>query len=481
MSPRGITGFGAYIPRLRLPRAEIANAHRWMAPKAKGRGCRAFCSWDEDALTMAVEAGRAALAGTAHGIDAVVLASTTMPNADLQHSAIAATVLDLPSGVRSADFGYSQRAGTSALVAELSCDGGGSLVVASDCPLAKPAGPQEQLYGAGAAAFTLGSENVVARLVAAESVASPLVDHFRKAGCDFDYYWEERWVRDEGYGKIVRDAAERVLHRSGIGVDQIDYLVFGAPGTTAANLVARNIGFGGTVVDPLKEDCGYAGAADPLLGLVGALEQAEAGERILLLGFGQGCDAIILEATQALESYQSHRGLSRSLAQRIETDSYLRMLAFQGLYKPDWGMRGEKEVRTALSDLYRSVDQIWKFEAGQCGACGTLQFPQLAYCISCQAPAQQFTPVSLAGREGRIVTLTADWLTYHPSPPLYAGFVQFGNDARLLMEIVDVGKEGIAEGARVQMVFRVKDRDTLRGWTRYFWKAAPVIEGSESE
>ena len=59
MTDFGIARFGAYIPRLRLDRAVIAATHGWMAPGLKGqaKGSRAFTSWDEDAITMAVEAG----------------------------------------------------------------------------------------------------------------------------------------------------------------------------------------------------------------------------------------------------------------------------------------------------------------------------------------------------------------------------------------------------------------------------------------
>ena len=48
MSEFGITGYGAYVPRLRIDRGIIAEAHRWMAPGLKGqaKGSRAFTSWD---------------------------------------------------------------------------------------------------------------------------------------------------------------------------------------------------------------------------------------------------------------------------------------------------------------------------------------------------------------------------------------------------------------------------------------------------
>ena len=56
----GITAFGAYVPRLRLQREAIAKANTWFDPSlaALARGERSFCNWDEDSVTMAVEAAR---------------------------------------------------------------------------------------------------------------------------------------------------------------------------------------------------------------------------------------------------------------------------------------------------------------------------------------------------------------------------------------------------------------------------------------
>jgi len=56
----GILSFGAYLPRLRLERAAIAEATGWATGLRGGKtvGCRSYCAWDEDSLTMAVEAAR---------------------------------------------------------------------------------------------------------------------------------------------------------------------------------------------------------------------------------------------------------------------------------------------------------------------------------------------------------------------------------------------------------------------------------------
>ena len=76
----GILAFGAYVPRLRLARKAVAEANAWFNPalRSLAKGERAICNWDEDSVTMAVEAARDCLAGRDRGtITAVYLASTS--------------------------------------------------------------------------------------------------------------------------------------------------------------------------------------------------------------------------------------------------------------------------------------------------------------------------------------------------------------------------------------------------------------------
>ncbi len=65
----GITSYGGYVPRLRMSRAAMVAANAWMNPalKAYAKGERAMCYWDEDALTLAVEASRDCLKGRERG------------------------------------------------------------------------------------------------------------------------------------------------------------------------------------------------------------------------------------------------------------------------------------------------------------------------------------------------------------------------------------------------------------------------------
>lgn len=423
---------------------------------------------------MAVEASRDALADADRsGVKAVRLASTHLPYADLQNAAIVARAVGLPRAVASSDAAGSQRAGTSALLQALKGTEA-SLVIGSDNPFAKPASAQELSFGAGAAAFLVSSENIVARLIGSATVADVFVDHFRSANAESDYNWEERWVRDEGYAKIVPGAVKAALASAQIAIGDIQHFVMPSYLKGAADAVAKKMKFTGTVAPGLDDGVGYTGAAHALLMLAATLEQAQPGERILLVGFGQGADVLIFQATDAITAARPPRGVARSIADALPTDSYLRLLSFYGGLNAEWGMRSEKSAKTPLTEQYRSADQMEAFNAGQCGSCGTVQFPQLQYCVKCHAPSAGFTDISLRDQTAQVLTSTADWLSYHPAPPLWVGFVRFESGARVLMEMVDIGKDGIDTGATLRMVYRIKEKDRQRGYNRYFWKATPL-------
>lgn len=472
----GITAVGAYVPRLRLSRAAIAAAHRWMVPSpgAGAKGERAFCSWDEDAITMAVEAARDAVAPEARGaIRALTLASTTLPYADMSNAAVAAAALDLAAATRTGEATGSQRAATSALTQAIEAKAAGTLIVAAERPMAKPASAQEMQVGAGAAALLLGTGELIAKVLGTASVHAAFADHVRAAGATSDYGWEERWIRDEGLARIVPQAIAAALADAGVAARDLAHFVMPTAIRGAAASVAKAAGFRGEVADDLSADCGLAGAAHAFLMLAKALETAEAGAKILLVGFGQGADAIVLEATGRRPA---GRGVSGALADRVPTGDYLRMLSFYGRIDLEWGMRAEAPDKAALTNAWREAEQLSAFKAGRCPDCGQVQFPQLAFCVTpgCGAPAERFAQAPLADQPAKVLTFTADWLSHHPAPPLVVGFVQFANGARLLMETVDADPAAIDVGQPLRMVFRLKKADARSGYRRYFWKATPA-------
>ena len=476
----GIAAFGAYIPRLRLQRSAIVEANAWAngALAAHGRGERSMCNWDEDSVTMAVEAARDALTGADRSrVSAVHLASTTLPFTDRQNSGICAEALNLGSDVATLDITSSLRAGTTGLVNALATVRAGApgrvLFVASEHRRSRTGTPQELLYGDGAAALVLGHEEVVARLVAHRTTSVDFVDHYRGQHSEFDYDWEERWVRDEGYLKIVPPTVAAALGNCGLEPGAIDRFLLPCSLRRVPEMVARQAGIRPeAIADGMQQACGDTGAAHAVLMLCRALEEAKPGERLLVAGFGQGCDALVFEVTDAIEALDPRRGVSGALARRSPEENYDRFLTFNGLVDKDFGKRAELDRQTPLSTLYRNRRMLTGFVGGKCGKCGTVQFPKSHYCVNPNCgdlDTQADHP--MADTPGTVKTWTADSLTFSIDPPAYFGMVQFEGGGRLMVDFTDVDRDTFDIGARVGMRFRIREVDVERGFRKYFWKA----------
>lgn len=483
----GIVAYGAYVPRLRLQRKVVAEANAWYAPalRASARGERAMASWDEDALTMAVEAGRDCIPAVDPlrercFVDAIYLASTSAPFADRSNAAIVARALSLPESISATDVGGSQRAGVGALLAAFdalaSGRAGSPLIVAGEKRKARAASPQELLFGDAAAAILLGSEKPLARLIGSHSLSLDFVDHFRAAGEDFDYGWEERWIRDEGYAKIVPAAISGLLEKTGTRADSIAHFVLPTPFARLDRQIAERLGIDpARVRDNLAAKVGDSGVAHALLMLAHALEQAGPREKILVAQFGQGCDAVLFETTDAIARSDRYAGVTGAMERRTQETNYLKYLFFNRLVLFEKGMRAEVDRKTALSVLHRKNDMLTGLVGGKCRICGTPQFPRSRLCVNpdCHAVDSQ-EPYSFAEREGTVLSWSADYLTYTMAPPNHYGMITFAEGGRLMADITDIEPGQIESGMRVRMAFRIKDFDEKRAFRRYFWKAVPL-------
>jgi 3-hydroxy-3-methylglutaryl CoA synthase/uncharacterized OB-fold protein len=472
---RGLAAWGAYVPRARLERAAIAGALQWLQPgRARAKGTRSYCHWDEDALTMAAEAARDCLGGRPRAVAAVTLASTTLPFADRSNAGLLAGALTLDERCRTADAGGSLRAGTGALRAAL--EGTDSaLVVGSDARQARPGSPQEPQYGHGAAAFLVDDRELAAEYLGGDSLAVDFVDHYRETGNEFDYAFEERWVRDEGYAKLVPPVIARALATAGVRAADVAHFVFPAAHGHAGKL-AQQAGIPeGAVREPLSDGCGDTGTAHPLLMLAHALEHATPGQVVLVCGFGQGVDALVFRTTDRIGAARPRAGVTGALASGATDSAYVRYLSHSGLVAVDFGMRAERDNRTAQSAYWRRHRDVTGFVGGRCGACGTVQFPRSRACVNpdCRAFDTQ-TEQRLADVPGRVKTFTEDWLAYTPSPPHVYGNVELEGGGNVFIEFTDVSAGELAVGSKLRFVFRLKDVDRVRGFRRYFWKATLV-------
>jgi hydroxymethylglutaryl-CoA synthase len=483
MSETGILAFGAYIPKRRLQRAAIHAANKWFAPGLAGaaKGERAVANWDEDAVTMAVEAARDCLTGIDRGeVQGLTLASTTLPFADRLNAGIVKEALTLADNTRAADATGSLRAGTSALLAALDARQT-QLCLASDLRKARPASEAELIQGDGAAALLVGQGDLIARVIATHSVTIDFVDHFRGTGAAFDYGWESRWIRDEGYTRLLGGALRDALTQSGIVPETIDHAIIPVSARGVAAGLAKKLGIRAeAVADTLQANIGDTGAAHPLLMLAAVLEKAEPGQRILLAGFGQGVDVLVLETTDALARLPARRGVRGHLACGREDANYPRFLFHRGLLDLERGMRAELDQKQPGSTLYRHRKAVLGLVGGRCTRTGTVQFPRSDIGVNPNDRAigtQEDYP--LADRLARIVTHTADSLSFSPDPPTYYGTIDFEGGGRLVTIFAEVTAEDVEVGRRMRMVFRINAFDAQRGFIKYFWKATPAGDGGE--
>ncbi|MCH7815327.1 MAG: OB-fold domain-containing protein [Proteobacteria bacterium] len=476
----GITAYGAYIPRARLSRAAMAEANTWFnaSLKSLSKGERSICNWDEDTVTMAVEAAQDCLSALDDAaITSLYLASTTFPFLDRQNSVVVSEAMNLNNRIRTMDISASQRAATSALISLLEGNiKGTALLVASEHRRTKAGSRAEMLWGDAAAALGIGSANVIAEYLGSETLAVDFVDHYRGENVSFDYDWEERWIRDEGYLKSVPSAVNALLENFSVNSEDIKYFILPTDQARTPGILATKLGINAdAIVDNQITNVGVAGAAQSVLLLAKVLETASKGELILLIGFGQGCDAILFRVTAAIANSKPTVGVTGALAARREETNYNKFLSFNNLLERDIGKRGEADKQTFLSGYNRRKDFLTGFIGGKCRECGTVQIPREKYCVNpeCNALESQ-DDYGFSDKKGTVQTWTADNLTFDWNPPAYFGMVEFEGGGKLMMDFTEVEAGKIDSGSRVSVHFRIKQFDTQRGFRKYFWKA--IIE-----
>jgi 3-hydroxy-3-methylglutaryl CoA synthase len=466
----GITSYGAYIPRLRLPLAAISGG----APKPGGPE-KAVANYDEDAVTMGVAAAIDCLAGIDRTtIDAVLFASTSYPFKEKQGAAIIAKALDLRRDVHTADLGDSLRAGTSAIRAGLDAIKAGSakrvLVVVADTRMAAPRSAVEGSLGDAAAAFLLGADEVAAEITAMHSVADEIIDVWRTEGDPFVHAWEDRFVVDHGYRANVREVVKGLYTKAGIGPKDVTKAAVYGPDARAHATAVRELGLDPQtqVQDALFGKVGSAGAALAPLLLAGALEQAKAGQRLLVVAYGDGADALLLATTPLVERLEGRRGVGWHLARRAEMRSYDTYLRFRQMIATEHDRRAGAGL--SATKHFRDRDEDITLIAQKCRRCGQTQFPRQRVCYHCFA-RDEFDKVRLSDKIGAVRSFTFDNFAGSPTPPLVAGIVEV-EGARLYVQMTDVDPKEVKLAMPVELTFRKIHE--AGGTPNYFWKSTPV-------
>jgi hydroxymethylglutaryl-CoA synthase len=481
----GISSFGGYVPRYRMNRMLVFGSMGWLNPViiTNARGEKAVANFDEDSITMAVAAGMDCLKGVARdSIGAVYFATSTAPFKERQNANLVAGALGARDEIRSADFGGSLKAGTSALLSALEFaaanEGEKAVVCAADCRLGKMASTQEMVFGDSGASVMVGGDDVIAEYKGSFSVAHDFVDHLRGANTKYDRMWEERWIRDVGYGSFIPQAIKGLCEKHGLNPAEFDKVVYPCYYGGARKKIDGMLGVeGDKVQDDMLATVGDSGAAHPLLMLSAALETAQPGQKILLVSYGSGCDAMWFEVTDNISKVQDGRGVSRWLARRADLDNYQKYLVWRGMAPPELGIRGETDKETRWSLIWRDHKAILGLVGEKCKACGTQQFPPRRMCANPECGVvDEMEPVYLADKGGKVFTYTGDMLAASLSPPAVYGTVSFNGGGRTVMDFTDCAVDDLAVGNPLDFSFRLKFYDPKRDITNYFWKAIPAVE-----
>lgn len=469
-TPVGIVASGVYIPPTRLPLALIRGAQA-----REGGAQKAVAGFDEDAITMAVAAAVDCLHGIDRaGIDGLYFASTSSPYREKQGAALIAAALDLRAGAGTIDFGGSLRAAAGALLAAVNAvraePGKRILVVAADCRLAAPRSPLEANLGDAAAAFLVGADGVLASLEASCTHADEILDVWRSEHDDYLRAWEDRFNVMHGYSDNLLAGCEAFFARTGSTAQDYDRAVLYAPDARSLAALARRLDLG-DVQDGLFGRVGNCGAAFTPLLLATALEEAEAGQRLLVAFYGDGAEVLSLRVHAAA---RPRRGTRWYLDRGRALPSYDSYLKARHLDPAEHDPRGGQGIPATVH--FRERDADIRFLGRRCTACGTLHFPACRVCYGCYAK-DCFESVRLSDCLGRVLSYSFDYFFPSPEPPVIAGMCEVEGGARVYLQMTDASADMLRCDLPVEFVFR-KIHDAGNR-PNYFWKSRPLQPGQE--
>jgi hydroxymethylglutaryl-CoA synthase len=337
-TPVGIVGYGAYVPRYRLPAKEISRI--WTG----GVGGtpiqeKSVPGFDEDVATMSIEAARNAMARgqvAPEEVRAVWVGSESHPYAVKPTSTIVAEALGIVPHTQGADFEFACKAGTEAMVAAMGLVGSGmaryALAIGMDTAQGRPGDALEYTAAAGGAAYLIGpASESLAVIESTYSYVTDTPDFWRRA---YQKYPEhgQRFTGEPAYFNHITSAAEAYMEATDTTAEDYQFAVFHQPNTKFPSRAAASLGFSkeqiqhGLLVPRIGNT--YSGAA--IIGLTAILDVAQPGDRILMVSFGSGAgsDAFGIRVLEAISERQKKAITTEQyIARRTEIDyaEYARM------------------------------------------------------------------------------------------------------------------------------------------------------------
>ncbi len=336
----GIAGYGAYLPRYRLPATEVARV--WTG----GQGGtpiqeKSVPGLDEDVITMSIEAARNALARAQVDpslIRAVWVGSESHPYAVKPTSTVVAEAIGAAPHTLAADWEFACKAGSEAMQAAIGFVGSGmanyALSIGMDTAQGRPGDALEYTAAAGGAAYLIGpADNSLAMFEATYSHVTDTPDFWRRAHETYPSHGD-RFTGEPAYFRHVIAAGELLLKELGAQPSDFEYAVLHQPNVKFPSRAAQMLGFTDAQIKTglLAGRVGNVYAGSSLLGLSAILDIAKPGERILMISYGSGAgsDAMALRVTDRILERQSLAPKTEDyIARRSEID-YAMYSRFRG-------------------------------------------------------------------------------------------------------------------------------------------------------
>ena len=482
----GLVGYAAYIPHYRLERSRIAG----VLGSGGGRGTRSVAAYDEDTTSMAVAAGRAALAGlTGAGgpasrevVRQLFFATTVPAYADKTNATTAHAVLRLPAEALAVDMAGAVRSGVGALVTAVQSPVP-TMALLADIRTGLPGSADERDGGDGAAAFIFGGDAsgaagaslpVLAEIIGQGSATAEFLDRWRTPGAAASRVWEERFG-EQVYGPLAEAALADALKEAGLTAGQVDHLIVAGLPARAVSRTVRAAGVPAeAIVDNRVASIGNAGTAQPGILLADVLDRAGPDETVLLMVLADGVTTLALRTTEALVSHRQPQPVAAQVAAGSSALEYATFLSWRGFLDREPPRRPDPDPVAAPPAQRRAA---WKFGlvAARCTRCGTRSLPPDRVCQQCHA-VDEMAPEQLADVPATVTTYTVDRLAYTPSPPMLMAVLDFDGGGRMRCQLTETGEDEARIGLRVEMTFR--RMVTAAGVHNYFWKARPIRSGS---
>lgn len=339
----GIVGYGAYIPRYRLPGKEVARV--WTS----GLGGspiteKAVAGLDEDVTTMSIEAARNALARAnidPELIRAVWVGSESHPYAVKPTSTIVAESIGASPNIQAADWEFACKAGTEAVQASIGMVGSGmvayTLSIGMDTAQGRPGDALEYTAASGGAAFLLGAaEESCAVYQGSYSFVTDTPDFWRRSGEHYPSHGD-RFTGEPAYFNHVTAAAQTLMDMMGTKASDYTYAVFHQPNVKFPSRAAEMLGF---TEDQIRYGllAGLVGnvySGSCMLGLTATLDMAKAGDRILMVSYGSGAgsDAFDLVVTERIEDVKHRAPTTQDYIKRRTEIDYATYCRYRGKLK----------------------------------------------------------------------------------------------------------------------------------------------------